>query len=67
MYENKNIVLTKSHSFAVRIVKMYQHLSSEKEEYVLNKQVLLIIYYALLIEESWRTATRNPIEALRYE
>ena len=35
-----NIVLTKSYSFAVRIVRMYQHLPAEKKEYVLSKQVL---------------------------
>lgn len=40
MEEKQNIVLTKSYSFAVRIVKMYQHLSSEKKEYILSKQVL---------------------------
>jgi hypothetical protein len=31
MSENENIVLTKSYGFAVRIVKMYQHVSSEKK------------------------------------
>jgi four helix bundle protein len=40
MNENENIVLTKSYNFAVRIVKMYQHLSTEKKEYVLSKQIL---------------------------
>ncbi len=40
MSENKNVVLAKSYSFAVRIVKMYQHLSTEKKEYILSKQVL---------------------------
>lgn len=35
MNENENIVLAKSYSFAVRIVKMYQHLSAEKKEYLL--------------------------------
>lgn len=32
MNDNENIVLTKSYSFAVRIVKLFQHLSSEKRE-----------------------------------
>lgn len=40
MNENENVVLTKSYGFAVRIVKMYQHLSSEKKEYIISKQVL---------------------------
>jgi four helix bundle protein len=30
----------KSHAFALRIVKLYQHLALEKKEYVLSKQVL---------------------------
>jgi len=37
MSKNENVVLTKSYNFAVRIVKMYQHLSSEKKEFVLSK------------------------------
>jgi four helix bundle protein len=37
---SENIVLDKSYKFAVRIVKMYQFLSSEKREYVLSKQIL---------------------------
>ena len=36
----ENMVLEKSHAFAVRIVRLYQHLSSEKKEYVLSRQVL---------------------------
>lgn len=40
MSDRENIVLGKSYCFAVRIVKMYQHLSSEKKEYVLSKQIL---------------------------
>ena len=35
-----NVVVDKSKAFAVRIVKMYQHLSRENNEYVLSKQVL---------------------------
>ncbi len=33
MGEKDNIILTKSYNFAVRIVKMYQHLSSDNKEY----------------------------------
>lgn len=36
----ENMVLEKSYAFAVRIVRLYQHLSSEKKEYVLSRQVL---------------------------
>ncbi len=35
-----NLVQTKSYAFAVRIVRLYQHLSVKKKEYVLSKQVL---------------------------
>ena len=36
----KNIVKEKSFSFAIRIVKLYQYIQSEKKEYVLSKQLL---------------------------
>jgi four helix bundle protein len=35
-----NVVQTKSYAFAVRIVRLYQHLASSKKEFVLSKQVL---------------------------
>ena len=35
-----NIVEEKSKDFAVRIVKLYKYLCSEKQEYVMSKQVL---------------------------
>lgn len=35
-----NAVREKSYAFAVRVVRMYQHLSEEKKEFVLSKQVL---------------------------
>ena len=35
-----NAVLEKSKSFALRIIKLYRHLSEEKHEYVLAKQLL---------------------------
>ena len=38
--KTENIVQTKSYVFAVRIVRLYQHLSSSKKEFVLSKQVL---------------------------
>ncbi|RYF84036.1 MAG: four helix bundle protein [Chitinophagaceae bacterium] len=36
----KNILKEKSFAFAIRIVKLYQHLRKELNEYVLSKQVL---------------------------
>ena len=35
-----NAIIEKSKQFAVRIVRLYQHLANEKKEYVLSKQVL---------------------------
>ena len=35
-----NIVATKSYVFALRIIKLYKYLISEKKEYVLSKQIL---------------------------
>ncbi len=35
-----NIVRDKSYAFAVRIIRLYQHLSATKKEFVLSKQVL---------------------------
>jgi len=36
----ENVVLDKSVEFAVRIVRLGQYLKSEKNEYVLSKQIL---------------------------
>lgn len=38
--EVDNPLKTKSYAFALRVVKLYKHLASEKSEYVLSKQVL---------------------------
>ncbi|PKQ64825.1 hypothetical protein BZG02_02955 [Labilibaculum filiforme] len=36
----KNVVKDKSFGFAIRVVKLYQFLVSDKKEYVLSKQLL---------------------------
>ena len=36
----KNVLQEKSYAFALRIVKTYQFLCSEKKEYVLSKQLM---------------------------
>lgn len=36
----ENVVKKKSFAFALRIVKMFQYLQTEKKEYVLSKQLL---------------------------
>lgn len=36
----ENIIQIKSYAFAIKIVKLYQHLCEEKKEYVLSKQLL---------------------------
>src|SRR5262249_10342596 len=35
-----NIVQEKSYAFALRMVRMYQHLTEQRKEFVLSKQVL---------------------------
>ena len=36
----ENVILDKSFAFSVRMVRAYQHLSTEKREYILSKQLL---------------------------
>ena len=36
----ENAVLNKSKAFALRIIKLYQHLCDEHKEFVLSKQIL---------------------------
>ena len=36
----ENVVEDKSFEFAVRIVKLYKYLTSEKQEFVMSKQLL---------------------------
>ena len=36
----ENVVQEKSYAFAVRIVRLYKHISASKKEFVLTKQVL---------------------------
>jgi four helix bundle protein len=35
-----NVVLMKSKAFALRVIKLYQHLCENQREFVLSKQVL---------------------------
>lgn len=37
---DKSIILEKSRLFAVRIIRLYQYMTKEKNEYVLSKQIL---------------------------
>ena len=43
-------VADKSFQFAIRIVKLYKHLHSEKAEYVLSKQLLRATDYLTVRE-----------------
>lgn len=36
----ENIIAGRSYAFAIRIVRLYNHLSKEKKEFVLSKQLL---------------------------
>ena len=35
-----NLVADKSKAFAIRVIRLYQHLNTEKKEFVLSKQIL---------------------------
>lgn len=35
-----NIILDKSKKFAIRIINLYKHLTSEEKEFIMSKQVL---------------------------
>jgi|GEM_PF-1868128 len=45
-----NIIEKKSFDFVVRIVKLYKLLCEEKRQFILSKQLLLILHPAL----TWR-------------
>ena len=38
--KKENVVMNKSYTFALRIIKLYKYLVTEKKEYVLSKQLL---------------------------
>ncbi len=38
--KDNNPVLEKSKAFAIRIIRLYQYLTTEKKEYILSKQIL---------------------------
>ena len=38
--KDENVVKEKSFEFSVRIVNLYKHLTANKQEYVLSKQLL---------------------------
>ncbi len=40
MKKTENTVQIKSYAFAIRMVRLYQHLSKEKKEFILSKQLL---------------------------
>lgn len=40
MKENKSIIKEKSFQFAVRIIKLYKHLTETKKEFIISKQLL---------------------------
>ncbi len=37
---NENVIVIKSKAFALRIIRLYQYLGTEKREYVISKQIL---------------------------
>jgi len=40
MNKNGNVILEKSKNFAIRVIRLFQYLQKEKEEFILSKQLL---------------------------
>ena len=40
MMDKENVIVEKSKAFALRVIKLYQYLCAERQEYVLSKQIL---------------------------
>lgn len=38
--KKENVIADKSYKFAIRIIKLYKHLSIDKKEFILSKQIL---------------------------
>ncbi|MBV9217619.1 MAG: four helix bundle protein [Acidobacteria bacterium] len=56
----QNILKDKSYAFALRVIKMFQHLSGERKEYVLSKQVLRSgTSIGASIEEAYQAESRT--------
>ena len=59
----ENIVKLKSFAFAVRVVKLYQFLCSEKKEYVLSKQLLRSgTSVGAMVREAEHAETKNDFK-----
>lgn len=55
-----NIVKTKSFDFAIRIVKLYQYLCTDKKEFILSKQLLRSgTSIGAMIREAEHTESKN--------
>ena len=62
-----DIVLNKSKSFALRIIKLYQYLCDEKREFVLSKQILRSgTSIGANIKEAQAAQSRNDFLAKMY-
>ena len=40
LLKNDNVILEKSKAFALEIIKLYKHLTVDKKEFIMSKQVL---------------------------
>jgi len=60
----ENIIQEKSFAFAVRIVKLYQHIAKREKEYVLSKQLLRSgTSIGANVEESIGGSSKNDFKA----
>ena len=59
----ENVVKSKSFSFAVRVVKLYQYLCEQKNEFVLSKQLLRSgTSVGAMVREAEHAETKNDFK-----
>ena len=62
--KEKNVIVEKSYVFALRIVKLFRYLSTEKKEYHLSKQVIRSrTSIGANVEEAMAGSSRNDFKA----
>jgi four helix bundle protein len=62
--KEKNVIVEKSYVFALRIVKLFRYLSTEKKEYHLSKQLIRSgTSIGANVEEAMAGSSRNDFKA----
>ncbi len=63
----ENIIKLKSFNFALRIVRVYQYLITEKREFVLSKQLLRLGHLLALWLEKANMQKINPTLSINFQ